>query len=341
MSIYNFFIKHISKQFQNKSKGQKFYDKYHIPTQRERLEHHINKLEHHIDKKLAMLLDTICNIEDIPQARGSLRLIQNALSILLQEFDKICKENNINYWLDFGTLIGAARHKGFIPWDDDIDIGMMRSDFETLKEILKNNPKFILTEWLHLREGVDKPCRVAKFCFNIDKLHLFLDIFPYDYCQFENKQDFLSCIKKDKAKLSQELFELKMPQYSFCACNNPLDLNKINNVFDKYINKYIYMHNKYQTCKSKDFIMHGIENPEYWITPIYEKTIIFPLRTLTFEKREYKVPNRFDEYLEINYGNYYKFPSNFGEINHPSYSDEEIILLKKIINEYSVNNGDS
>ena len=59
---------------------------------------------------------------------------------IMDYIHKICEENQIRYYLVGGTLIGAIRHKGFIPWDDDMDIDMPRKDYERFKQVLKENP---------------------------------------------------------------------------------------------------------------------------------------------------------------------------------------------------------
>ena len=53
---------------------------------------------------------------------------------LLQSFDTVCKKHDIDYWLEYGTLLGAIRHQGFIPWDTDTDVGMLRSDYALFLE---------------------------------------------------------------------------------------------------------------------------------------------------------------------------------------------------------------
>ena len=71
----------------------------------------------------------------LPPATGSTRLLQEGCAQLMTEFDQLCRDNNLPYWLDFGSLLGAVRHHGFIPWDDDTDLGMMREDIDRLQGI--------------------------------------------------------------------------------------------------------------------------------------------------------------------------------------------------------------
>lgn len=70
----------------------------------------------------------------------TLRKLQLVETGMLKEFKKICEENNLDYFISFGTAIGVVRHKGFIPWDDDIDICMFRRDFDRFNEIVSKPP---------------------------------------------------------------------------------------------------------------------------------------------------------------------------------------------------------
>lgn len=92
------------------------------------------------------------------QLRGAqLRMLE-----ILKEIDKICKRHNITYWLDGGTMLGCVRHKGFIPWDDDLDIAVFEEDYERLLAILpKELPKQYRLEW---------PGNNKNFSFNFAKV---------------------------------------------------------------------------------------------------------------------------------------------------------------------------
>ena len=68
-----------------------------------------------------------------------LKEIQKIELDILIYLDKVCKKNNIKYYLSSGTLLGAVKYKGFIPWDDDIDVILMRDEYLRLMDILKNN----------------------------------------------------------------------------------------------------------------------------------------------------------------------------------------------------------
>ncbi len=121
-----------------------------------------------------------------------LRKLQLLQIDMLIEFDRICKKNNIGYILDAGTLLGAVRYKGFIPWDDDIDIRMLRSDYESFCKIVEadlNSEKFIFQNEKTDKEyiwGYAKIRRKGTDFIRLGQEHLrmktgvFIDIFPCD-----------------------------------------------------------------------------------------------------------------------------------------------------------------
>lgn len=110
---------------------------------------------------------------------------------LWREFDRVCRKHGLRYWAVGGTLLGAARHKGFIPWDDDMDVAMPRQDYERLKQLGAEfgEPYFMQTpetdpeygySFMKIRDS-QTTCVVEKFRRNRFNHGIFLDVFPLDY----------------------------------------------------------------------------------------------------------------------------------------------------------------
>ena len=109
---------------------------------------------------------------------------------ILVKIDKICRENGIKYFLFAGTLLGAVRHKGYIPWDDDIDICLMREDYDRLAKIIQNGDYPL--SFIRVEERPDTIHPYGKICDVNTKLieknfkqmegyGAFVDVFPLDY----------------------------------------------------------------------------------------------------------------------------------------------------------------
>ncbi len=136
--------------------------------------------------------DLNIKLEEAIEKKRILRKLQLAELDILKEVDRVCRKHNLRYYVVGGTLIGAVRHKGFIPWDDDIDISMPRKDFDKLMEIAKDEfPEDLFMQ----TKGTDKGCyfyyaklrRTGTYFgenkFEHTTLHkgIFIDIFPLDY----------------------------------------------------------------------------------------------------------------------------------------------------------------
>jgi lipopolysaccharide cholinephosphotransferase len=212
---------------------------------------------------------------------------------ILVAFDKIAKRHHLTYWLDHGTLLGAVRHKGFIPWDDDLDISMPRDDYRKLFDLKDELPDWIFFQNKSTDPGV--PIHFIKLrdhnSLYIDRWEkdrdisyhqgIFIDIFP------------INCINEKYTWLYKSLLN-----FSKLFSNRYLRNDPVANFFIKILNKFHDPTAK--RCVSGPESMHFvIDVPKEWI---------FPLKNLPFEGRSFPVPNRYDRYLRSIFGDYMELP---------------------------------
>ncbi len=116
---------------------------------------------------------------------------------ILKRFDEVCRNNNLEYSLAYGTMLGAVRHKGFIPWDDDIDVVMKRADYNRLMDLQYEDENYAVKDYRHsasyyypFAKMIDKRT-VLYEQGRIDKnMGVYIDIFPLDYCNFTSSHEY-------------------------------------------------------------------------------------------------------------------------------------------------------
>ena len=284
-----------------------------------------DELKQYINKRIVEVANTMLDTRTLPQANGGgyLRKVQKANNAILKKLGQILKENQINYWLDYGTLLGAYRNKGFIPWDDDIDIGMMRADFEKLKKVITKQDTFELIECLHF---INNKCITNKFCLK-DKdfgCHFVVDIFIYEFVNCDEMDAYYDKYILDKENLHKEIKKTNL-LYDYVALKNIKEKNLINSIFDKY-------RNLYKSKADGNTILYGIENPYDHARRIYRKETIFPLKEIEFEGEKYLAPNNTEKYLSVNFGDFMRLPKDFGYSKHFNYTYEQIEEMTELAN---------
>ncbi|MFJ5713602.1 phosphorylcholine transferase LicD [Neobacillus sp. NPDC093127] len=237
-----------------------------------------------------------------------LRQAQQTMVEMLLAVDYICKTENISYWITDGTLLGSERHKGFIPWDDDADIGMLREDYSRFKRVVeaKLPKKFTIeTETVHThgKHNWLKILYLEDFDWidwhGIKRRGISIDIFPYDYVTEKGK-------KTAAEKLVNRIASIKYPA----------EANNIKNKLRRIIYK-LEIHNIYSRFRTKsDYITYGIETPYYgWA--YYNINDIFPLKEGIFEDHWFKIPGNPSHYLTTSYGeNYMELPEESNRQSH-------------------------
>lgn len=276
--------------------------------------------------------------KSLPKSEGDMKLKQEAVSVLIKRFDQICKENNIQYWLDFGTMIGAFRHNGFVPWDDDADVGMLRKDVEKFIEVVDKYKDVKLNNYYSIP---DVNClHILRFGFN-DDIQLFLDIFVYDYTTREDSsdaiwKDYLS-IRKDyndearKYAPSEKEILNETDNVAKHRITNKTKLKKILALEKKYTKKFNDILGT--TDKKTSRIMWSVENWRLSRVRVLDTDLIFPLKEYKFDNRMYYGPNKALEYLTYHYGDIFSLPNDLYAHEHIKLDDAEKDRIRKIVKE--------
>ena len=257
-----------------------------------------------------------------------LREAQLRMLNILEEVDRICKKHNIEYWVDSGTLLGSIRHRGFIPWDDDLDIGMLREDYIRFLEVVSKELK---EEYFCQTPLSDKYSEApwAKIRDNNSRIHfdnsikehsgIFIDIFPYDSLGKKDKvfKSFINRVMKLKALTK---FKFKKPYIVNLPRNIIVMFLKVIGVlyniipYRMFIKKSYKLANKSKRC-SHDRISYGVEVP--WNIELNKKDI-FPLKYYDFEHMKVPIPHNYEKILSKLYGDWTQMPKEEARI--PSHS---------------------
>ncbi len=264
----------------------------------------------------------------------NIRDIQNVELTILTKFAEICDRHNLKYFLDSGTALGAIRHEGFIPWDDDIDVGMPRDDYEKFLEIGQKElgDQFFLQ---NVRTDKNTPFLFSKIRKNnttflewnkrnIDMHHgIYIDIFPYDYLP-KNEEDAKKYIN-DCIKLNQKFLNMTIPDR---AMQPQKSLKWIalavvrrciyysSNIFskEKLIGKcqQVFTQFNHDDEKKSDVLFSPVFCGDYR----FPENIMFPPQKVKFENQQFNVPCDHDTYLKTLYGDYMKLPDEKDRVGH-------------------------
>lgn len=257
---------------------------------------------------------------------GTLKKLQEVELAILKDFVAVCEENHLEYYGIAGTGIGAMRHGGFIPWDDDIDIAMPRKDFEKLKEIVgtKMKDKYYILDALSDSRYPLMTARMAKkgtlFIENAIKeakcpCGIFLDLYMLDNVAdnrlfyelqswsawFWGKILILSRMKRPYLAVSGIKAEV-----IYSACGLVHGLLKLFRISPQWIRSHCEkVCRRYDGKKTRRMAFLPDTSP-YW--NVIDKTKLYPLKKMEFEGITLTFPGNIHQMLTSMYGDYMQLP---------------------------------
>ncbi len=246
-------------------------------------------------------------VNDNTIGENTIRKIQMSQYYMLKSFDKFCKKHDLNYTLDFGTILGAIRHKGFIPWDDDIDVAMLRSEYDRFLSLSKDwenenifvqnyhtDPQFIHS---FTRLRLNDSLAIQDEWRNL-KAHqgIFIDIFTYDVVAGDGEA---SQLHADEIRTVQEE-KMKYVEGNTVDYSNLLVLNKLQTSIMTRFNHNI---------TDDTVVAHMTQGLNSYYETRRKVSDFTNLKFVQFELASYPIPKSYDTILKNNYGEYMAYPN--------------------------------
>ena len=258
--------------------------------------------------------------------------LQSKLLDLLNFVDKLARDNDIPYWIDGGTLLGAVRHGGFIPWDNDIDVNLLVKDYNKLLPILRKecsqHSDYFLYRDLHIPYWAKYLADVSMLEEGIQPIRI--DIIPIYH--INSGKQYLEDFNKE-VDIGRWFIQgsLKYPYRADLRLPKKIECNRIgdykakqahfNNIHDKYSKAFGPMEeDSLLTYSFHDALVSKSRD-------LYTYNQIFPLTEIKFEGRHYPAPKNVDSYLKLLYGENY--------IEPPKLKDRKSKQLTVTKNKYS------
>ena len=253
--------------------------------------------------------------------------LQEKLLDILKWFSSFCEENNLRYYLLGGTMLGAMRHEGFIPWDDDIDVGMPRADYERMAQILSENPSEQYafetpnteeTDYYYPFSKIyDTSTTLIENTKHQIKRGIYIDVFPLD--GIGNTEEEAKINYKKVKKIYQLLMTRvgKVRKGRGFVKNAAVVLMQAIPKFilnDKKILKQLDAACAERSFDDCEYIGNLVGN--WWEKEIIPKEIMGEPTDCTFEGLTVKGPANADKYLTYIYGDWRKLPPEEKRISH-------------------------
>lgn len=268
---------------------------------------------------------------------STLKRLQAVELEILSDFDRLCRKHEIDYFIAGGTAIGAVRHQGFIPWDDDIDVGLTRENYDKFLTIAEReySHKYAIVNAettpgypLMTTRWVLKGSRFKEECFkDLDiELGIFLDLYCFDHVP--DKEAKMKRQGRQAWLLSKFMIlrSIKKPVlyfggikakfvYSACAViHYMMVLFQISPEFLYRKAKKVTTRYQHVPC-SRIAYMFSVKP----CNCVYDKSWILPTKTMEFSGLQVKAPAKVEDCLAKRYGDYMTLPPAEKRHNHPPY----------------------